>query len=263
MKNYYTVLGVEEDSTPAAIKSAFRKLAREWHPDKNDSPEANERFQEINEAYQILGDEQKKQKYDYQRKSNFSGDGFTFKQQHAAGRDFRDIFEDFFTWGANQQSANRQQSRPIFNVQCTLEEVYNGCSKPANGRMINVPKGMRNGTLFQINNDLIRVSVTPHRSFSVNGDSLMASVSVDAFEAMIGTEVTVNHLDGKKYTFDIPAGTQHESVLRVRGRGMPNPQIPDKFGDFLIICKVSIPKDLTDEQKNSIIKHREIKKYTI
>lgn len=255
MKSYYDVLGVEEQSTQEDIKKAFRKLAKEWHPDRSTQPDAHERFQEINEAYQILGNEQKRNEYDHQRMYGSSRSSFS-------GHPFEDIMEDIFG-GGFRRSRTHQQSRQIYTVSCTLEELYTGCTKQVNNRLVNIPKGIRNGTLFQINNDLVRLVVTPHKSFALNGDNIIATVELNAFEAMIGTEVTIEHPDGKEYVFKIPAGTQPESVLRMKGKGMPSPQVPGRFGDFLVACKITIPNDLTDDEKSSIISTGRVKKHNL
>jgi DnaJ-class molecular chaperone len=250
VKNYYEILGVSEDATTAEIKKAYRTLAKEWHPDRSDHPQAKEKFQEINEANAVLSNSQKRQEYDTQRRF-----GSVFEHQDSGFGPFNtddlgSIFGDIFGGGFRRP---RRQQQNVFSVQCTLEDVYGGVQKNVNGKLVNIPAGTRHGTLFQANNTLFKVSVVPHERFHRQNDDLYIELHINVFDAMLGTTADIRHLNGDKYTLKVPQGTQPEQMLRIKGKGMPNPEINNAVGDLYVVCKIYVPADLTEEQKQVII----------
>lgn len=254
MKDYYRTLGVSETATATDIKQAYRKLAKQWHPDKSSHPNANEKFQEINEANTILSDDDKRRHYDAMRSG---GPQVRFTQGNFSDADIHSVFDEIFGgmggFGNNFRQQRQQTRQTVYNVVCTLEEAYTGTQKTVNGKCANIPAGVRDGSLFQVDNNLFRASVLPHQRFQRHNDDLVLKVELTAFDAMLGTSVEVKHIDGNVYTLNVPAGTQHGHQLRIKNKGMPNPQIPGKIGHLYVVCDISIPNDLTDKQKKCII----------
>jgi curved DNA-binding protein len=257
VKDYYQILGVEEKADKDQIKKAYRSLAKKWHPDRCDDPAATEKFQEINEPYSVLSNEQKRQEYEYMRSGGPQVRFTTSGPDFGFGSSIHDIFDRF-------RQHSQQQRQAVYNVSCTLEEAYTGTVKTVNGVMLTVPKGVRDGSLLQANEELYRIRIAPHSRFIRDGDHLVVKMEIDAFDAMVGTTITVNHLDQKTYTVTVPEGTQYGQMLKIAGKGMANPQVPHRVGDFYIVCEVKIPKNLTSEQKSRIMQYVYTpKQYTI
>ena len=132
-RDYYEVLGVERGADDAAIKRAFRKLAQQWHPDVNTDPAAQERFKEVNEAYQVLSDPQRRQAYDMFGKAGVSGAGGAEGFNTAGFGGFSDIFDAFF--GGTAGGGSRRAARPQtgsdlrYDIRITFAEAVNGTEK--------------------------------------------------------------------------------------------------------------------------------------
>lgn len=257
MKDYYTILGVSDEADQSEIKKSYRKLAMKYHPDRNNDPSAQSQFAEIQEAYDTIGNETKRKQYDFER-ANPHGGSFHFNRG-----DINSVFEEIFGNRFRHGFASQRQQRTVYNVICTLEELYAGCQKNVNGNRITIPKGMRDGSLIQVNGEMVRITLAPHKTFLRQNDNLVAQIQISALDAMVGTTIEVHHIDGKKYNLKVPAGTQPREALRMKGKGMPNPQIPSKTGDLYVLCDVTIPKDLTQDVKNSIIEGNHVKTYQL
>lgn len=284
-KDYYKILGVERGATPAQIKSAYRKLAQKLHPDKNPGDKkAEEKFKEINEAYEVLNDSQKRSRYDELGESYFAWqqgggrpDNFNWDQwsnrggQQVSTEDFQTIFgsgfSDFFATifggmggmggAASRRTAprprNLEQAAPI-----TLEEAFHGGQRlvEINGQRLEVkiPAGARTGTRLRIpgvaggGDVILNLQVQPHPDYTVDGENLVTQATVDLFTAVLGGSVRVRTLSGE-IMLTIPPGTQPGQKIRLAGKGLPHLRNPQTFGDLYVMIKVSLPRKLTPQQQ--------------
>lgn len=262
-RDYYEVLGVAKSADDATIKKAYRSLASKNHPDKGGD---TAKFQEIQEAYDNLSDPQKRAVYN-QHGHNAPQPGAQQWRHNGHPMDhdqFRDIFGGMFGGGASpfgdifgNVHQQARQTRHIINM--SLEDAYKGkqLRLPA-GISINIPAGVRTGTRFFNDTAIYEVNVQPHSKFKRANDDLLVDVEINAIEAMLSVEATLDHLDGSKLQFTIPEGIQNGQVVRLSSKGMKNPE-NDRFGDLMIRITVTTPKGLTDEQKAFLktMQHRE------
>ncbi len=293
-KNYYEVLGVSKDASVEDIKNAYRQLAKKYHPDFNkDDPQAEEKFKEINEAYQVLSDPEKRRKYD-QVDSAYSnwqqGGAGTFRWEdfftgaNAPGggvhidfggadgtslNDFSDFFRAIFGMGGmnGMGGATRRvrTARPVYQQKVVLsfDEAYRGTERlVSNGqteKRVRIPAGVRTGSkvrargLGPVGADgtpsdlLLIIEVMPDARFERRGDDLYTDVTVDAFTAMLGGEVSVPTPE-KTVKVRIPEGTQPGQKIRLKGYGMPSVRGKRK-GDLFVRVHVSIPRHLSKRQR--------------
>lgn len=259
MTNYYEVLGVAKDASKDDIKKAYKKLAQKYHPDRYDGEDASTKFQEINSAYQTLSDEQKRAAYD-----NPQPEGFQFRTSNMGGQGgMDDMIRSMMEEMMGRRTYGSRQQYQMANVHITLEEAFTGTTRTLNGNAFNIPAGVRNGSQLmlkdpQIGDIIIVVNIGRHAKFQVAQDDLLTAVQIDAVEAMLGVECNVNNIDGKVIKVKIPAGIQNGKLVRVAGKGMPNPEITGKRGDLLVQVGISVPNDLTEEEKKAImsVRHR-------
>jgi curved DNA-binding protein len=281
-RDYYKILGVERSASPDEVRAAYRKLALKHHPDRNPGDkQAEDKFKEINEAYQVLSDSQKRARYD-QLGSAYNdwqtrgapGGGFNWddwKSQGGQQVDLNDLFSggfsDFFSsifggmGGINPDVFTTSRRAPAYEqpVSISLAEAHTGAVRilQTEGRrmQVKIPAGAKTGTKVRVTgaapggNDLfLKVSVEDDPRFERKGDDLHTSVTVDVFTALLGGEAEVQTMAGK-VKLTIPAGTQPEQVFRIGGRGMPHVKSAETKGDLYVRLKVNIPKHLSAEQK--------------
>ena len=288
-KDYYAVLGVKKDAVEKEIKQAYRKLARKYHPDVNPgSKEAEEKFKEISEAYEVLSDKEKRAKYDrfgeeWQRYEHIGAPGpggpsegayerygdFNFDPGYGTG-EFGDFFEMLF----GPRGAARQDMRGAdleATIEITLEEAYEGAKKSISvtpsGRQskrleVKIPPGVNEGSRIRLagegsagpggrKGDLyLIVRLKPNHTFERRGDGLYEEVTIPFSTAALGGEIQVRTMKGR-VTMKIPAGAQSGQTFRLTGQGMSRLNKPGK-GDLLVKLKVSVPKRLTDRQRELI-----------
>jgi DnaJ-class molecular chaperone len=283
-KDYYNILGVERTASERQIKQAYRRLARKHHPDVNpDDKSAEAKFKQINEAYEVLSDKEKRQKYDQ------FGDQWQYADQFArAGRrqaPFRDsrrggsrvysgdddigsLFDDLlhgFTTGDSSRQAQPRRGRDTeYPLEVTLEEAYHGTPRTislGDGERLEVkiPPGVKDGSRVRIagkgeqgyggvRGDLyLVISVKPHQLFKRRGDNLYVKVEVPLVVAMLGGEVQVPTLKGK-LALKIPPETQNGRSFRLAGQGMPHLGNSVR-GDLLVKVSVVLPTNLTQQEK--------------
>jgi len=283
-KDYYSILGVERGASEREIKQAYRRLARKHHPDVNPGDKSAEaRFKEINEAYEILSDKEKRQKYDqfgdrWQYADQFAQAGWqqapfwNFSQGGSrvtfSGDELGSLFDDLlsgFTTGASSRRAQTRRGRDVeYPVEVTLEEAYHGTSRTISfegGKRLEVkiPPGVRDGSRVRIagkggqsyggvRGDLyLVISVKPHRLFERRGDDLYVEVKVPLVAAMLGGEVQIPSLKGK-LALKIPSETQNGRAFRLAGQGMPHLGNSAR-GDLLAKVNVVLPTNLTQQEK--------------
>jgi curved DNA-binding protein len=272
MKNYYDTLGVSETASDNEIKSAFRKLAAQHHPDKGGS---ETKFKEINEAYDTLKNTHKRQEYDTMRKygqrNMGSGEGFSFNINDMFDEDvFQDFFSGFgFTPGGGRGRTRVYRNQPRqnrnVNIRLTLsiKEVYTACEKTISVRLpsgrdeivhIKVPAGCQDGVTFKyrgMGDDtdtnlprgdlLVTVSVLDSDGYTRKMNDLWTDKTITAFEAMRGAEFKIRTLDDRILNVHVPAGTQPGAVINIKGQGMPVHDALNIKGNIYVRINITIP----------------------
>jgi len=293
-KDYYKILGVERSASADEVRKAYHKLAMQYHPDRNPGDKhSEERFKDINEAYQVLSDQQKRARYDqlgsaysnWQQGGGSPGD-FDWSQWFTGqpgargnvhveygnlndlfGQDvFSDFFRSIFGGMGGGRGAGRPRRMPAYQqpVSISLEEAYRGTTRAFQSDhrqlKIRIPAGVKTGSKVRAAGaapdgaDLyLIVEVQDSPDFERQGDDLRTSATIDVFTAALGGEAGVQTLEGQ-VTLKIPAGTQPDQVFRLAGRGMPRLKSPKTKGDLFVRVKVRIPKDLTQQQKDLLAK---------
>ena len=292
MADYYETLGVGRDADETAIRGAFRRLARKYHPDLNkDDGDAEARFKEVNEAYEVLSDAESRRKYDAygerwreadrieeQRRSY--GSSFDFGTYGGGVYEESDLFsgfEDLFGPGGGFRDFEGRRSSPRTvrtetTVTVSLEEAYRGTTINANlttgGRArrfeVEIPPGVDDGSVVRVTPEsgtelLFRVSVTPHPRFRRLGEDVYTDLAVAFEDAILGGEAEVLTLDGRRMAVTIPEGSQNGQNIRLRGLGMPTLGDPEKRGDLYGTVRPVMPKGVTEEQRGLIERFRELR----
>lgn len=275
MEDYYNILGISPDASADEIKRAYRKLAMEYHPDKNpNNPDAEERFKKISSAYAELSDPAAKARYDQQRKFGQQQNsdpfgGFNFGFNFGSGS-IDDILHQFFHQSGFNQARPQKNRDFTFNLNITLEEAFTGKQTPvqfaANGQNYNInvtiPAGIESGTRIRYQGhgdrsipnippgDLyINIQIYDHQRFRRSGPHLHTETVVDALEAIVGCEKEIVCIDGQTVKIFVPAGTQTNTTLRLKERGMPTRPSGNPRGDCLVAVNIAIPTDLSQEDQ--------------
>ena len=283
-KDYYKVLGVEKTATTEAIKKAFRKLAVKYHPDKNPGDKkAEEKFKAANEANEVLGDPEKRKKYDelgsnwqdFQQQGNRGGQEFDWSRFQSGGGDGNDFFESLF--GSRGRGGNRpRKGRDIqAEVEISLEDAYIGASRTmdvnnetieikfkgaSDGQTLRVKgKGGRGANGGEAGDVFLSVHIPVHPRFERKGDDLYCEEPVDLYTAILGGKTIVKTMNAS-INIDIAKGTDNGKVLRLKGMGMPKFGTAKESGDLFVKIKVVLPKQLTEQelelfQKLSDLRH--------
>ncbi len=285
-KDYYKILGVDRKASADDIRSAYRKLAMKYHPDKNPGDKkAEDKFKDINEAYQVLSDEQKRARYDQlgSAYSNFRTSGGRpgdfrwddwFQQQNAGqranvddmfggsgGATFSDFFRTIFGEAVRSSGRGQQtQQEPGYqqDLSISFQEAYNGTLRQlqTNGRklQVRIPAGVKTGSKVRVagagpeGTDLyLVVHIEDESRFEREGSDLTTISTVSVFTLILGGEAEVDTPNGN-VKLNIPAGTQPDQVFRLAGRGMPHIKSPGAKGDLFVKLKVQIPKYLSSKQ---------------
>lgn len=327
-QDFYDILGVGRDADEAAIKQAYRRLAKQYHPDKNPGDkEAERKFKDVNEAFNVLGNKKKREQYDtYGASMGSSGHGADFRDIFG---NFNDIFSDFF--GQGRQGGERRDLR--FEISIAFVEAYKGVTKNirvpirdvcarchgtgakddqsvrqcdrcgGSGRMhirqgiftmqqtcsacggqgsvitaicpacggermtqthktikVHIPAGINDGDNLRLSGQggigldghagdlFVQVRVNSHPLFTRHGRDLLCELPITVVDAALGGTVELEALEGK-LSLRIPSGTQSGKLLRLRGKGMPNPR-EDVVGDLICRVQVEVPVNLSTEQED-------------
>jgi curved DNA-binding protein len=280
--DYYKVLGVSKDATSDEIKKAYRKLARKLHPDINPSDkEAHAKFQQLNEANEVLSHPEKRKKYDKYGKDWENGEEYekyqqqqrsnSGRQQQAnadfGGEDFSDFFSSMF---GNQERGGRNQTKYRgqdiqAKLQIDSKEAYTTHKKEftVNGKSIRItiPAGIEDQQTIKIcgygspginngpNGDLyITFSVSNSSLFKRVGNDLFLTHNLDLYTAVLGGDVTISDYNQAKLKLKVAAGTQNGTKVRLKGKGFPVYKIDDQFGDLYITYNVVIPTNLSEKE---------------
>ena len=289
-RDYYAVLGVGKAADAQQIKQAYRRLARKHHPDLNPGDrQAVERFKEIGEAYEVLSDPDRRRRYDQlgpdwaqhlggaRTRTGRTGGGP--RPDPRASGDFSSFFLHLFgpnsPFGPLDGRTRRTPGWPPASryrppgpqagpggrtgvVEISLEEAYRGAlrqlrTSETGAHQVRIPPGVRDGARLKVRTPdgdaMLTVRIASHPRFRRDGDNLEIEVPVRFSEAALGGEIEVPTL-GEPVRIRIPAGISGGAALRVHGRGMPRPD--GGRGDLVVRVRITVPKDLTEEQKDFI-----------
>jgi curved DNA-binding protein len=299
-KDYYKILGVDRKASDDEIRKAYRDLAKKYHPDRNPGDkQAEERFKDINEAYQVLSDQQKRGVYDrvgsdysnWQRRGaagNFNWEDYVGRYPGGTGGarqvNYEDLeemfggaggggFSDFFrTIFGMRDAENATRSRPQMyqqQLEISLDEAYKGTTRilQNNGKQkqVRIPAGVKTGSKVRV------AGAGPNGAdlyliISVNEDSRFERRGNDLHTtAMVSVFTAILGGEAEVETLDgkvklnIPAGTQPEQVFRLAGRGMPHVKNVNDKGDLYVRLKVQIPKYLSAKQRELLDEASRIK----
>jgi curved DNA-binding protein len=270
----YAALGVGRDASEEDIRRAYRRLARQYHPDINKEPGAEDRFKEVSQAYDVLRDPEKRAAYDRPQRGR-PGDGGGFRDVRVdfgdgdfgggefAGGDVDELFESLF--GGRRAGRGRTAERPARGadheavLELSLEEAARGGRRRvtlADGRSyeVNIPAGVRDGQRIRLAGEgdrgaasgpagdlFLRVHLRPHPRFRVEGRDLRTDLPVAPWEAALGAEVEVPTLTGRTRV-TVPPGSSTGRTLRLRGEGMAG-------GDLYADVKIMVPPRLTAQER--------------
>lgn len=285
-RDYYEVLGVTKSATAAEIKSAYRKLALEWHPDRNKAPDATEKFKEINEAYAVLSDPKKKETYDQFGHAAFApgsgmgggqgpyGGGFGGRQgpfqyyysSQGGGSPFSgfedmidpfEIFEQFFGGGFGGR-ARGGRPHPTYEISIDFMDAVKGITReihvPKGGagegsvkKTIKIPAGVDSGSRIRFDEFDLVISVKADRRFHREGDDLISEHEIPFSMAALGGIAEVDTID-EPVKIRIQPGTQPGTLIRLRGKGVSHVRGSGR-GDQYVKIQLKVPTHLTRRQK--------------
>ncbi|MBP9701750.1 MAG: DnaJ domain-containing protein [Candidatus Pacebacteria bacterium] len=263
-KDFYKILGVEKNASQDEIKKAFRKLAHQYHPDKNKGDDS--KFKEVNEAYTVLSDEKKRKQYDMYGNADtgfggFNGaqgfGGFDFSQFNQNGQSFEfdlgDVFNDFFG-GARRPRKGRNIT---IDIQLTFKEAAFGTEREiSNGKekiTVKIPSGINNGEGLRVSGKgetgeagpgdlIVRIWVAEHKTLRREGYNVITEVKVKLSLALLGGPVNVESLDGN-IEVQVPQGVTPGEMLRIKGKGIQHEN--GKRGDMYVAILIDIPRKLS------------------
>ncbi len=288
--DYYSVLGINKSATEADIKKAYRKMARKYHPDINpNNKDADKKFKEVNEANEVLSKPENRKKYDkygkdwkhaekYEQaeRQQSSYNGARGQQTYQGGGYDNDDFSDFFgsmfggaSGGRGRQVKYRGQD---FNAEFELDlkDVYETHKRTltVNGKNIRltIPAGVTDGQVIKIKGyggpgvsggvagDLhIKFSIKNSTNFKRDGDNLLASADLDIYTAMLGGDIRVDTFNGK-VKLKVAPETENGTKVKLKGKGFPVYKKEESFGDLIITFQLTIPKNLSVEEKELVEK---------
>ncbi len=289
-KDYYKILGVSKTASQEEIKKAYRKLAVKFHPDKNaGNKQAEEKFKEINEANEVLGNEEKRKKYDElgsnwkqygEQATGYNTNDFgrqrsrrpTSDDYEFGGSSFSDFFERFF--GGSYDTGSYTQDTTAYDMRMdipiTLEEAYHGTVRQfevlGEKLQIRLKPGSTDGQQLRIKGKggkgrnsshrgdiYATVNIQPHKLFTRKGNDLYCELPLDLYIAVLGGEITVPALKGKMKV-KVEKGTENGKTVRLKNLGMPVYDQPGKFGDLYAKFHLEIPTNLSKEEQELFIK---------
>ncbi len=281
--DYYKMLGVERSASKDEIKKAYRKLARKYHPDVSKERDAENKFKEIGEAYEVLRDDEKRASYDQLGSNWKQGQNFTPPPGFggasysggfgSGGASFSDFFESMFGGGGNAGGGfNQGGFRPskgqdqLVSIKVDIEDAYGGASRTLNltsglggaSKKIKVciPKGIKEGQKIRLAGqggagsggqagDLqLEVSFRTHPLYRLDGSDIYLDLPITPWEAALGATIDVP-TPGGRIGIKVPKGSDSGKKLRLKGRGLPS----SPTGDFYVVLKLTVPKADSDEAR--------------
>lgn len=282
--DYYEILGVSKGASKEEVKRAYRQQALKWHPDrhKDNKSQAEAKFKEVNEAYEVLSDPKKKQAYDQFGHAAFGpgagagGFGFpsdgstrTYKQgpftytytTYGGGSPFEDLgfdfggfsdpFEIFESFFGRSSPFTRGPQIPRYGMTLDFMEAVKGCTKEVviggGKKKINFPAGVDDGTRIKFRDFYVTIDVKPHHVFKREGQDLFVDLPISFPQAALGGVVQAPTIDGD-LKLRIQPGTQPGTLIRLRGKGVPFVRGRGR-GDQYVRIRVEIPCKLSQRQK--------------
>lgn len=281
-RDFYEILGVSKDASESELKGAYRKQALLWHPDRNKSPEAEGKFKEVSEAYEVLSNKDKRSAYDqyghaaFDPASGFGGSAGPFGGQTQnykqgpfnytyttygggegpdIGFDFGgfsdpfEIFAQFF--GGQSPYGGRAQRKPRYGIALTFMEAARGMEKEVviegKKNKIKIPAGVDDGTTINFSNFLLSVEVKPDAVFKRDGLDVYVEKDISFPQAALGTIIIVPTIDSE-VNLRVRPGTQPGTMVRLKGQGIKDPNGRGR-GDQYIKIKVKVPEKLSRKQR--------------
>jgi len=283
--DYYKTLGISKNASTDDIKKAYRKLARKLHPDLNpNDKEAHKKFQQINEANEVLSDPEKRKKYDQygqdwkhadqfekakqqQGRQGFGGGDFGgYTYSSGDDSEFSDFFESLFGGSRTRRSQAKFRGQDYnAELHLSLHDVYKTHKQTLtiNGKnvRITIPAGVENGQVIRLKGYgsegtnggptgdlLITFVINNNTPFRRDGNDLYKTEDIDLYNALLGGEKTIDTLGGK-IKLKVSPGTQNGTKIRLKGKGFPVYKKEGEFGDLYITWNVKLPTHLTEKQK--------------
>ncbi len=284
-KSLYETLGVSENASAEEIKKAYRKLARKYHPDINKDPEAQDKFKEINAAYEVLSDSEKKAQYDQFGDSMFGGQNFhDFARGQGAGVDLDEILRQMFGGGASGGFGGFGSQggfggfggfgAPDLDINAKINipfmtAIMGGKHKinvEGDSFDIKIPAGIKSGETMRVRGKgksyqgqrgdlLIKVEVSPSSEYERKGDDLYKTIDVPLKEALFGGKVKVQTPE-KEVTLKVPTNTKNGQKFRLKGKGVPNRKTALK-GDLYLVANIVLPDvDSLDSELREMLEQK-------
>lgn len=283
MADYYNVLGVSKSADEKEIRSAFRKLARKYHPDLNSGDKkAEDKFKEINEAYEVLSKADSRNKYDrhgdrwkhadeidaQRSQASYNPFGGATSYNFGNGDDiFGDLGDIFNVSGSGRRRGGVAAPTKLeSSIEVSLDDAYAGAKfnitisgqRRSRDRKLEVtiPAGVDNGSVVHLSPDkatevYITVTVKPDSRFERKRNDLYLEVELPFEDAILGTEVDVETLT-RKLRLTVPPWSQNGQRIRLSGQGMPRLGSPEVKGDLFVVLRPTLPDELNDDQLNLI-----------
>ena len=294
--DYYKTLGVSKSASDDEIRKAYRKLAKQYHPDRNpDDASAAEKFKEIGEAYSVLSDKEKRAQYDrfgkaFQHAGGAAGGPGGWPGGGAGPIDLGDLFGgeldlgDIFGGGGGRRRQTRQP-RPSAgqNIEMEAEIPFHMAAEGGSYGVpirrpdgsterisVKIPAGVQDGAKIRLSGQghpgqfggpagdiLLKLKISPHPYFRREGNNLLIDVPISPAEAVLGAKVEVPTLAGERVTLTIPPGTSSGGKLRMSGLGVTDRKTGTK-GDQLVVVKIVVPKNADDETRKLYAQLRDL-----
>ncbi len=277
-KKYYQVLGVPETADEEQIRKAYRKLAKKYHPDSNQgNAAAEQKFKEISQAYDVLGNPEKKALYDRYGEmglqEGFDPEQYAAHENDAFGSDWDDIFSGLFGHGAFRGRTAPAKGRDVqSDLTVSFDEAVLGCDKTLRVQeedgsirtlQVHIPAGIDDGKQVRLAGkgmkgaggtpgDLyLMIHVTPRKGYERKGQDLYVTTFIPYTTAVLGGEARI-HLPGGTVSCRIPPGSRCGSKIRLRGRGVASVKNPSVKGDAYVVIQIDVPAHLTPGQERAL-----------
>jgi len=277
--DYYKILELTKSASTDDVKKAYRKLARKYHPDLNPNDDtAKKKFQQINEANEVLSDPEKRKKYDQygenwkqseayenasrQQQTQQNSQSYS---QHFSDHDFSEYFESMFGGGGKSRQAKFRGQDYTYELHLNLTDVYTShqqtLSVNSKNIRLTIPAGVENGQSIKIaghggeganggpKGDLyITFAINNNTAFKRDGNDLSGTVDVDLYTAILGGEITIDTLSGK-VKLKVTPETQNNTKVKLKGKGFPVYKKEGTYGDLYLTYHVKTPRSLSDKEK--------------
>jgi len=264
-KDYYKTLNLEKTADKDQIRKSYRSLRKKYHPDISKEVNAEAKFKDVQEAYEVLSDPAKRREYDSMGSGGFRG-GDSFGRPSGYGGStggfdnnsgFSDFFDTFFGRGSFDGSQSRRKPKAqTATISLDLEDVFSGASKRiriqgGDSVQVKIPKGIEEGKKIRLAGKasnggdlLLQIQINKHPKFRLEGKDVYVDLPLAPWESTLGTSVTVPTLGGS-IKLTIPEGAKSGSKMRLKGKGLPSASAGDQY----VVIKVVTPPAKTEEQR--------------